>query len=66
MLSSSNPKSVFWLLTSALALMTVVNIAFLGTLIHVFDKLVPPPRIYCTSPTPTLFTELTNAPPLCA
>ena len=48
MLSSSNPKSVIRLLTYALAFMTVVNIAFLGILIHLFDKLVPPPRTYCT------------------
>lgn len=46
MLLSSSPKSVIRLLTWALAFMTVVNIAFLGILIHVFDKLVPPPRTY--------------------
>ena len=48
MLTSSNPKSVIRLLTYALVFTTAVNIAFLGIVIHLFYKLVPPPRAYCT------------------
>ncbi|EJF59555.1 hypothetical protein BD309DRAFT_960411 [Dichomitus squalens] len=43
---ASDPKSVIRLLTYALVFMTAVNVVFLGIIVNVFDKLVPPPRVY--------------------